>query len=142
MDIRPLSPDFAVAPQITVADVALLADAGFTHVICNRPPRESAPDERPDVIRDAVVGAGMGFTDNPVSMNQMTLDHIEVQGQAMTGKVLAYCASGTRSAVLWALAQAGKQPTDDIIKALTDAGYPLEQLRSQIDTLAQRQPAP
>ncbi len=138
MDIRPLSADFAVAPQITVADVSLLAKAGFTHVICNRPAHESAPDEGPDVIKQAVIAAGMGWSDNPLVSGQLTLDHIEAQKAAMSGKVLAYCASGTRSAVLWAFAQAGVMEIDDIIAAVENVGYPLGGMRGQIEALAQR----
>lgn len=138
MDIRPLSPDFAVSPQITVADVTLLAEAGFTHVICNRPAYESAPGETPDAIGAAVSEAGMGWTDNPLVSGQLTYDHIDAQKAAMDGKVFAYCASGTRSAILWGLAQAGQMETDDIIAALEKAGYQLAGLRPQIEALAQR----
>ncbi|MCY4336941.1 MAG: protein tyrosine phosphatase family protein [Litoreibacter sp.] len=139
MDIRPLSPDFAVSPQITVAEVAVLAEAGFTHVICNRPAFESAPEDAPDAIKTAVEAAGIGWTDNPLVSGQLTLEHITAQ--KVDGKVLAYCASGTRSAILWALSQAGEMPTDDIMDALTKAGYPLEGLRGQIEMLAQQKSA-
>jgi len=57
MDIRTLSPDFAVAPQITVEDVATLADQGFTHVICNRPAFESAPSQAGEMETDAIMDA-------------------------------------------------------------------------------------
>ena len=140
MDIRPLSPDFAVSPQITVAEVALLADAGFTHIICNRPAFESAPEDAPDAIRAAVEAAGMGWTENPLVSGQLTLDH--VTAQKVEGKVLAYCASGTRSAILWALSQAGQMETDDIMDALSKAGYPLGGLRPQVEMLAAQGNAP
>ena len=136
MDIRTLSPDFAVAPQITVEDVAALAQQGFTHVICNRPAFESAPHEGPDAIQAAAEAAGLGWTDNPLVMAEMSMDH--VAAQKAPGKVLAYCASGTRSAMLWALSQAGEMETDAIMSALEQAGYPLAGLRGQIEMLAQR----
>jgi uncharacterized protein (TIGR01244 family) len=136
MDIRTLSPDFAVAPQITVEDVAALAQQGFTHVICNRPAFESAPQDGPDAIKAAVEAAGLGWTDNPLVMAEMSMDH--VAAQKAPGKVLAYCASGTRSAMLWALSQAGEMETDAIMSALEQAGYPLAGLRGQIEMLAQR----
>ena len=136
MDIRTLSPDFAVAPQITVEDVATLADQGFTHVICNRPAFESAPEDGPDAIKAAAQDAGLGWTENPLISGQLTLEHVEAQ--KVSGKVLAYCASGTRSAMLWALSQAGEMETDAIMDALEKAGYPLGGLRGQIEMLAQR----
>ncbi len=140
MDIRTLSASFAVAPQIDSADIPAIAGQGFTHVICNRPAFESAPDQQPDIIRHAVEKAGLGWSDNP--MAAMQLDMQMVLAQRVEGKVLAYCASGTRSAMLWALSQAGQMPTDDILTALAAAGYPMEQMRQQLDSLAQSMGSP
>ena len=42
--------------------------------------------------------------------------------------VLAYCTSGTRCAVIWALGQTGKMPKDEILKATLECGYNLEGL--------------
>ena len=44
MDIRQITPDFAAGPQIEPADMAALAEAGFTTVINNRPDAEIPPD--------------------------------------------------------------------------------------------------
>ena len=136
MDIRPLTPDFAVSPQIRVEDVAALKEAGFTAVICNRPAIESALAEQPEEIGKAAEEAGLAFTDNPLVSGHLSMDHITAQAEGSKGKTLAYCASGTRSAILWALAMAGKMPTDEIIAAMDKAGYPMPQLRGQIDMLA------
>jgi len=50
--------------------------------------------------------------------------------------VFAYCASGNRSSVVWALAQAGRLSTDDLIAIPARYGYNLEPLRAQLDALA------
>ena len=134
MDIRTLSPDFAVTPQIHVSDIETIRADGFTHVICNRPSPESAPGDKPEDIELVARAAGLGFSNNPVVMGQLTMDNVEAQ--KVDGKVLAYCASGTRSAIVWALAQAGRQPTADILDSLADAGFPMPQLGPQIDALA------
>ncbi len=136
MDIRVLSPSFAVSPQIHAHDMSAIADAGYTHIICNRPDAESAPDDQPDAIRAAAEAAGLSFADNPVIPGQLTMENVEAQHEQ--GKTLAYCASGTRSAIVWALSQAGKQPTQAIIDTLSDAGFPMPQLAGQIDALANR----
>lgn len=136
MDIRVLSPSFAVSPQIHPHDLPAIAEAGYRHVICNRPQTESAPDDAPDAIRAASQAAGLSFTDNPVIPGQLTMENIEAQVE--DGKTLAYCASGTRSAIVWALSQAGKQPTQAIIDTLADAGFPMPQLAGQIEALANR----
>jgi uncharacterized protein (TIGR01244 family) len=55
------------------------------------------------------------------------------------GPVLAYCRSGTRSTLLWALAQAaqGHDP-DTIASEAAGAGYDVAPIRSLIDMLAAR----
>ena len=136
MDIRQLSDAFAVTPQIHVADLAEIQAQGFTHVICNRPEMESAPGDKPEDIEAAALALGLGFSNNPVTMGQLTMENVEQQ-QA-EGKVLAYCASGTRSAIVWGLSQAGEMKTEAILAALERAGFPMPQLGPQIEALAQR----
>lgn len=131
-----MSPSFAVSPQIHAHDLDAIKAAGFTHLICNRPEFESAPGDKPDDISAAAKAAGLTFADNPVVAGQLTMENIEAQSEQ--GKTLAYCASGTRSAIVWALTQAGKQPTQAIIDTLSDAGFPMPQLAGQIEALAKR----
>jgi uncharacterized protein (TIGR01244 family) len=58
-------------------------------------------------------------------------------GQAGEGKVLAYCRSGTRSTLLWALtrARAGDHPAMLAEKAEA-AGYDLTPVRQIMDALS------
>jgi uncharacterized protein (TIGR01244 family) len=53
-----------------------------------------------------------------------------------TGAVFAYCASGNRCSVVWAMMNAGSRSTDDLIRTPAKFGYNLEPLRGQIDALA------
>lgn len=141
MDIRPLSETFAVSPQIAPEDLAAIKAAGFTTIVCNRPDQEVPPGVQADDIRRAAEAQGLRFVMNPLSHGSLTMDHIETQGRALSeaeGPVFAYCASGNRSSILWALSQAGKVPTDDLVEAGARAGYNLEMIRPQIDQLARR----
>jgi uncharacterized protein (TIGR01244 family) len=134
MDIRRITPDYAVSPQIAPDDVPDIAAAGFRTVICNRPDSEIPIELSSDVMRIAVEAAGLTFVDNPVTHPAMTPERIATQAKAMEdGPTLAYCASGTRSSILWSLAQAGKLPADDIITAAGRAGYDLSALRPRLD---------
>jgi len=134
MDIRRITPDYAVSPQIEPEDVPEIAAAGFRTVICNRPDVENPMELSSDVLRVAVEAAGLNFVDNPVTHPTMTPERIATQAEAMTeGPVLAYCASGTRSSILWSLAQAGRLPTDEILSATARAGYDLSALRPRLD---------
>ncbi|MFV1876579.1 TIGR01244 family sulfur transferase [Nioella sp.] len=141
MDLRPLSDDHSVAGQLDPADMAALAAQGVTTVICNRPDMEVPPSHQAAAMQEAAEAAGLDFIFNPVNGAAMTMDNVEEQAEAIDsaqGPVVAYCASGMRSAVMWAFAQAGRMPTDDIIAAGEAAGYQLAGMRGQIDALAAR----
>lgn len=141
MDVRRITESFAVAPQISAEDAAALAEAGYHTVICNRPDAEVPPDLQSAAIADAVHASGMNFVVNPVDGAALTEANVAIQGETAAtadGPVLAYCRSGTRSAMVWALSQAGRMATDDILRAIAEAGYPMPHLRDQIEHLARR----
>ena len=139
MEIRPLSETYAVSPQIMPEDVAAIAEAGYKTVVCNRPDEEIPAEIHAEAIRKVVEDAGLRFVRNPVIGGAITLDNVAAQGKALDesdGPVLAYCASGNRSSIVWALSQAGKQPTDTLIEVPARYGYRLEPFRATIDQLA------
>ena len=136
MDIRRITPDYAVSPQIEPEDLPEIAAQGFRTIVCNRPDSEVPLELSSEVMRVATEAAGLRFVDNPVTHPTMTPERIAIQTQAMAdGPVLAYCASGTRSSVLWSLGQAGKRPADEIIAATAKAGYDLSSLRPRLEAL-------
>ena len=142
MDIRPLSDSYAVSPQISAPDMTAIAGAGFSVVICNRPDGEYAEAEDARSLMAAAEAAGLRFVNNPVVPGGLTMDNITLQrttlddAQEAGEKVLAYCASGNRSSILWALANAGRQPTDKLIGAGAKYGYQTAQFRDLIERLA------
>ena len=141
MDIRPLTESYAVSPQITPADLAAIKAAGFATVINNRPDGEIPPDLHTAVMEKAAAGLGLTFVANPVIGGGLTAANVAAQRAAIdsaSGPVFAYCASGNRSSVVWALASAGRRPTDELIALPARFGYQLEGLRQQIDALANR----
>lgn len=139
MDIRRLTETYAVSPQIMPEDVVAIAAAGFTTIIDNRPDGEIPPEVQTEAMRKATEAAGLAFIANPVIGGAITLDNVRAQGAAIAGAkgpVFAYCASGNRSSIVWALSQSGKRPTDDLIGTAARFGYNLEPFRAQIDKLA------
>ena len=141
MDIRQLSPTFAVSPQIGVEDIPAIVAAGFTTIICNRPDEEVPPSHQATAIGDATIAAGLTFIINSVThqgLNAGMIDSQKADMDAAIAPILAYCASGTRSAIVWSLTQAGEIPTQDIIAATAAAGYDLGGMGPQIDAMAKR----
>ena len=134
MNYHKLTPSFFISSQIKISEVDSLKENGFTDVICNRPAHECSADERPEVIREAVENLGLNFFDNPLSNGQLSLDTISCQKSGGI-KTLAYCTSGTRSAILWAFSMAGELL--QFWQCLVEAGFPMPHLSDQINSLAE-----
>ncbi|MXQ06767.1 TIGR01244 family phosphatase [Alphaproteobacteria bacterium GH1-50] len=137
---RQLDDKVSVSSQITPADIPALAEAGIRAVICNRPDIENPLTLSAERLADAAEAAGIGFTNVPLAHGMLTLDIIAAHRDAIDaadGPVLAYCASGTRSAYLWAFAMASgdRMSTEDILSALDRAGYPAPGLGQQLDQI-------
>lgn len=140
MDIRPLTDTYSVTPQIVAEDIPAIAAAGFTTVICNRPDGENPADLAAEALRPLIEAAGLKLVVNPVVGGALTMENVDAQRAALdgaSGKVLAYCASGNRSSIVWALANAGRMPVDDLIAPGARYGYQVAQFRGMIEQLAQ-----
>jgi uncharacterized protein (TIGR01244 family) len=139
MEIRPLSDAYAVSPQIAPGDAAAIAAEGFDTVICNRPDGEVPPELQVEALRAEIEAAGMRLVVNPVVGGALSMENVGAQKAAIQegGKVLAYCASGNRSSIVWALALAGTRPTDELVAAGAQYGYQTPQFRDLIEKLAQ-----
>lgn len=140
MDIRKLSDGYSVTPMIASEDIAAIKAAGFGTVICNRPDGEVPPEVQAAAMRALIEAEGLTFVDNPMIPGGLSQEMVDAQRAAIdgaTGPVLAYCASGNRSSILWALAMAGRQPTDELIAAGAQYGYQVANFRELIERLAQ-----
>ncbi|SFE31292.1 TIGR01244 family protein [Sulfitobacter brevis] len=132
MDIRELTPRYYVSPQIDPADMDALKARGITRILCNRPDAEVPPSHSAAAIRTAAEAAGLSFAEQPLTHQTMVPENIaenRAKGAATDDVVLAYCASGTRSTIAWALGNAGELPVDEIISSASKAGYDIENLR-------------
>lgn len=133
-DIRPVTEDFAVAPQLAPSDMAEAAAQGFKLVINNRPDGE-APDQPASAeMARAAHEAGLDYLHIPVVGGPQPAQ-VEAVRQAVgsvDGPVLAFCRSGTRSIVTWAIGQAasGERTRDELIRLGRDAGYDLSAVLS------------
>lgn len=138
MDIRQLTPRYFVSPQIAADDMAALAEAGITRILCNRPDAEVPPSHSAAAIRAAAEAVGLSFSEQPLTHQTMVPDVIannRALGVETGDVVLAYCASGTRSTIAWALGQAGDMDADEIVQTAQAGGYDLAGMRQ---ALAQR----
>jgi len=131
LEIRPIVPGFAVAPQIEPEDMAELAAMGYRTVINNRPDSEVDPYFAHQAMAAAAKAAGLGYYRLPYvpgALSDALIDDFAAALAAAEQPVLAYCRSGTRSSHLWALAEAPHRPLAEIVSAAAAAGYDLHDL--------------
>ncbi len=128
-NIRPVTADFAVAPQLTPADMAEAAARGFRLVINNRPDGEAPGQPTGAAMEQAARAAGLDYLALPVrgGPTRAQAEAMQTAVQAAGGPTLAFCRSGTRSVTAWALGQAvaGVRPRDELLRLASDAGYDL-----------------
>ena len=129
------------SPQITVDQVAQAKALGVGLIVNNRPEGESDDQTPGDDIAAAARAAGIAYVAIPVTHAGFSMAQVEALraalAQAADAPVLAYCRSGTRSTLLWALAQAttGANP-DEIAAKAASAGYDIAPIRAQVDILS------
>ena len=105
-----LNQDIALAGQLTAADMALAAQAGFRSVVNNRPDFEAGPDQPTSAaIEAAARTAGLEYAYLPVASGFQTPEEAQAMAALMARlpkPVLAFCRSGNRSGRLYAMARA------------------------------------
>jgi len=137
---RQLSDRVFASPQIGLEEVAEAARMGIGLIVNNRPEGESDDQVPGSEIESAARAAGLDYVAIPVTHAGFSDGQMKAMAAALASTdkpVLAYCRSGTRSTLLWALAQAsqGKQP-DELAAAAAQAGYDLTPIRALLDMLA------
>lgn len=138
---RKLTETVYASPQIGMEDIAEAAASGFTLIINNRPDDEETGQTNGSAIEAAARAAGMGYVAIPVTHTGFSQPQVAAMRDALAksagGKVLAYCRSGTRSTLLWSLAEAsrGENP-DELAACAAGAGYDLSPVRALVDMLA------
>ncbi|HKR18332.1 TIGR01244 family sulfur transferase [Rhizorhapis sp.] len=138
--LKTLTDEIFVAPQISIADIETAKALGVTLVVNNRPDHESPDQPEGMEIEAAAREAGLDYVAIPVThagFSAWQLDEMEKALSGASGKVLAFCRSGTRSTLLWALTRARAGDNCDKLSALAaKAGYDLTPIRPMMDALS------
>ena len=139
----PLTETIEVSPQISLDQVAAAKAQGVTMIINNRPDGEDPSAPQSADIAAAAAAAGIDYVAIPITHAGFSAPQVDAMIKALAtaeasgGKVLAYCRSGTRSTLLWSLAQAkqGANPAD-LSRVAARAGYDLSPIRPMLDALS------
>ncbi len=108
MAVTEITPDYSVAPQLGVEDVAGIAAMGFRSVLCNRPDGEEPGQPAEAEIRAEAERLGLAFAFVPVvsgAIDEGDVEDFRAAIEALPAPILAYCRSGTRCRNLWFLSQ-------------------------------------
>ncbi len=131
MDLRKIDDDISVAPQIQVGDLREIARLGFKTVVANRPDREEPGQPAMADIEAAARENGLNWIYMPVASGNISdqdIDQFRAMIQQSEAPVLAFCRSGTRCTILWALSSASDTPAQQIFTKARSAGYDISGL--------------
>lgn len=127
--IRQLDDKTLVASQLAPEDVPSLKDQGVTILVNNRPDNEDPGQPLSTDMEAAARAAGLEYRHIPIRYGIGPSD-VESMRDAMAatgeGKLLAFCRSGNRSTLAWAVARAedGVKP-EELHRLAAEAGFNL-----------------
>ena len=124
---RPLDDRTMVDGQIAPGDVAALQSQGVTMIVNNRPDGEDVGQPAGEEIEAACNAAGVDYRHIPIARGMGPAD-IEAMRAAIAevgdGKMFAFCRSGNRSALAWAVARSEDGVArDEIERCVEGAGF-------------------
>ena len=133
---RKLDDAVSVAGQISVDDVAEAARQGFVAIVNNRPDDEQPGQPSGAEIEAAAKANGLSYRAIPITHAGFSTNQVDAMIEALSaaqGPLLAFCRSGTRSTLVWALARGriGDDPAELSDKAEA-AGYDLTPVKAFI----------
>ena len=131
MMLNKIIDNYVVSDQITEEDIEQLKEAGFKTIFCNRPDNEEQNQVTVKRIQAKAIESGLDFIHQPViggQISQNDIDQFSDYYDAAEKPIFAYCRTGTRSSMLWALSESGKRSIDEILQLTSAAGYNLSNL--------------
>ena len=126
---RQLDDNTLVNGQIAPGDVPALKEIGVSLIVNNRPDGEDAGQPESDDIEAAAKAAGIDYRHVPIARGLGPSD-IEAMREAMhavgDGKLFAFCRSGNRSTLAWAVARSEDGvPSEVLHRQANEAGFDL-----------------
>jgi len=125
--IRQLDDRTMISGQVAPREVAGLAQQGVTVLVNNRPDGEEPGQPMASEIEEAAAQAGIAYHFVPILRGIGPADVESMQQalrQAGDGKLLAFCRSGTRSALALALVHREQgASSEEVQQRLTEAGF-------------------
>ena len=138
MKFAKINNELTVSDQITIEDLKEIQAQGYKTIFCNRPDQESEGQLTFLTIEKEAQNLGIKAIHQPVIGGQISDDDIAQFGSSFElaqKPIFAYCRTGTRCSMLWALSQAKTLPIDEVLNKTQIAGYDLSSLRDRLNSL-------
>ena len=138
--MRELPGDVFLTGQLMPAQIQALAEQGVMTFINNRPDMEAPLQPLSEEIESAAHAMSLDYFHIPMAggLSQGLIDASLTAFNEAPRPIVAFCASGMRSAALWAFAHVDKMGVDGVMSALESVGFQLEQLRTPLTQFAAR----
>lgn len=139
--MKELPGDVFVTGQLMPAQLQALAEQGVMSFINNRPDQEAPLQPMSDEMEQAAMAVSRDYFHIPMA-GGLTPGLIEASITAYKSAprpIVTFCASGMRSAALWAFAHVDTLGVDGVMDAVSAVGYSLEQIRTPLTDFAARE---
>jgi sulfide:quinone oxidoreductase len=138
MKFAKINNELTVSDQITIEDLKEIQAQGYKTIFCNRPDQESEGQLTFLTIEKEAQNLGIKAIHQPVIGGQISDDDIAQFGTSFElaqKPIFAYCRTGTRCSMLWALSYAKTLPIDEILSKAQIAGYDLSPIKDRLNSL-------
>ena len=139
--MKPLYKNILVGGQIDPSSISQLKELGVSTIINNRPDNEETDQLSAAEARKLANDAGIEYVFLPMAngrpLPENLVEDFRNAVDNAEGNVLAHCRSGMRSSFIWALGAiaAGEVDVDQAINAAQNAGIPLQNARSVLQSI-------
>ena len=138
MKFAKINTELTVSDQITIEDLKEIQAQGYKTIFCNRPDQESEGQLTFLTIEKEAQNLGIKAIHQPVIGGQISDDDIAQFGtyfELAQKPIFAYCRTGTRCSMLWALSHVKTLPIDEILSKAQIAGYDLSPIKDRLNSL-------
>ena len=139
--MKELPGDVFVAGQLLAAQMQALAEQGVMSFINNRPDMEGPMQPLSEELEKTAQELGVDYAYIPMAggLTPGLIEATQTVFDNLPRPIVAFCASGMRSAALWAFAHVDKLGVEGVMEALSAAGYNLEQIRGPLEARATKE---
>lgn len=137
-----LESNFSVSPQITPEQISTLAQDGVKVIMCNRPEAEEPNQPLMADITAECEKHGIRFVHIPVSGRVIPADALQqftTEMDSHSFKTHAFCKTGTRSSIFWALSKARTHTPEEVLGLAESAGINLTPILDQLKAVAENE---